>query len=97
MKAIEIKGMLVNFCDIKNDEKAFRHAVGGSLEHIQLRDDAMLICDRDAQNSGKAYNALASLIARTAVYGSAIIIGYEDGEYCDPPESFKNFLTMREQ
>lgn len=96
MKAIEINGMLVHLCDIKNDEKSFRHAVGGSLEHIKLRDDAMMICDRDAQNSGKAYNALASLIAGTAVYGSALILGYEDGEYCDPPESFVILLTMTE-
>ena len=78
MKALKITG-IIRIADvgtssdaIKSDLKCARYSTCG------LRDGGVMITDADAEAKGLPYNQLASLIAESGIYGTALIFG--DGE-----------------
>ena len=87
MKVLEIRVELTRIDEIKNDLRALQHAVDGYIETVWLSDNAIMIVDEEGLLKGKPYNTLASLIARTCIYGTALIVGTEGEEFTDcPPE-----------
>lgn len=81
MKALKITGV-VQLVETKKDIRLVEHILGcakGCVETIWTANaDAVICIDREAQQHGKPRNDLASLIAGTGIYGTALIFG--DGE-----------------
>lgn len=87
MKALEIRGELTRVDEINNDLRALQHAVDGYIETVWLSENAVMIVDEKGMLKGKPYNTLASLIAHTCIYGTALIVGTAGEEFTDcPPE-----------
>ena len=94
MKVLEIRGELTRIDEIKNDLRALQHAVDGYIETVWLSENAVMIVDEEGLLKGKPYNALASLIARTCIYGTALIVGTAGEEFTDCPyEYIRDFLA----
>ena len=94
MKVLEIRGELTRIDEIKNDLRALQHAVDGYIETVWLSENAVMIVDEEGLLKGKPYNALASLIAHTCIYGTALIVGTEGEEFTDVPyEYIRDFLA----
>ena len=86
MKALKITGV-AQLIEMQKDVRLIEYLLNcasGCIETIWLN-DAVIAVDREAQQHGKPRNNLASLIAGTGIYGTAIIMG--DGEE-DVPESY---------
>jgi hypothetical protein len=94
MKALEIRGMLCRLDEIKNDLRALQHAVDGYIECVHLG-DAVMIVDEEGLCKGKPYNALASLIAHTCIYGTALVVGVDGEKFTDCPAQYvKSYLSI---
>lgn len=96
MKAITIKGTIVRLDEIQNDLRTLQMAVDGRIETVGLRDGGVMIVDEESQIKGKPYNTLASLVAGTAIYGIALIVGADEDEFCDVPETYLHLLHCGE-
>lgn len=87
-----IKGYLVHAVDVANELHALQYAVGGQIETISLRDEGVMLADREGMQHGRAYNALASLVAGTGIFGDALIVGADGDAFDDVPEQYVDFL-----
>lgn len=96
MKGILIKGHLFRLEDVENTLPALKQVVDGKIETVTLRDNGVMICDRDALPKDKPYNNLASLIAGTGIYGDALIVGADEDAFCDVPDPFLALLNFPE-
>ncbi|MBQ5686863.1 MAG: DUF3846 domain-containing protein [Ruminococcus sp.] len=96
MKAITIKGTIVRLDEIQNDLRTLQMAVDGRIETVGLRDGGVMIVDEESQIKGKPYNTLASLVAGTAIYGIALIVGADEDEFDDVPETYLHLLHCGE-
>lgn len=96
MRAIKLQGFLIKLIDVENTVKDLQTAVDGKLESISLRDDGVMICDREALPKDKPYNNLASLIAGTGVYGDALIVGTDGKGFDDVPDPFMALMNFPE-
>ena len=94
MRAILIKGLIIRRIDIENTLPALQQAVDGKIETVTLRDNGVMICDREAMPKDKPYNSLASLIAGTGIYGDALIVGADGDTVCDVPDPFTVFADF---
>ena len=94
MKGILIKGHLFRLEDVENTLPALQQVVDGKIETTTLRDDGVMISDRDALPKDRPYNNLASLIAGTGIYGDALIVGADGDEFCDVPDPFLALLNF---
>lgn len=94
MRAILIKGLIIRRIDIENTLPALQQAVDGKIETVTLRDNGVMICDREAMPKDKPYNNLASLIAGTGIYGDALIVGADGDTFCDVPDPFLVFADF---
>jgi len=105
MKALKIENRKVTLTDIANgtpDEElhALQTAIGGYIETVTLAEDAVMIVDEEGLLKALNQNALASLVARQQIVGTAVIVGLDvnaDGErvFCDCPERYvKNLLML---
>ena len=105
MKALKIENRKVTLTDIQNgtpDEElhALQAAVGGYIETVTLAEDAVMIVDEEGLLKALNQNALASLVARRQIVGTAVIVGLivnADGErvFCDCPERYvTNLLAL---
>ena len=105
MKALKIENRKVTLTDIANgtpDEElhALQTAVGGYIETVTLAEDAVMIVDEEGLLKCLNQNALASLVARRQIVGTAVIVGLNvnaDGErvFCDCPERYvTNLLAL---
>lgn len=96
MKAIKITGA-VRDLDIENAPAAFRCALAGHFLGVTHREGWALIYDKEAQLNGAERNEIASLAAQEVIYGSALVVGETDDDYCDVPENIaKSFLDLYE-
>lgn len=96
MKVITIKGTVIRLDEVANDLRALQHAVDGYIEPIGLSDGGKMLVDEEGLLKGKPYNTLASLVARTNIYGTALIVGTDGAEFCDVPETFLTLLQCGE-
>lgn len=96
MRAIKLQGFLIKLIYVENTVRDLQNAVDGKLESISLRDDGIMICDREALPKDKPYNNLASLIAGTGVYGDAIIVGTDGKGFSDVPDPFMALMNLPE-
>ncbi len=99
MKALKIAGV-VSLCDVGGDLKSLRSKLlGGDVSTIGLIDGGVMIVDANGQQHGKPYNQLASLVAHTAVYGIALIVGADDAndEFDDVPGKYLALLSCGDQ
>lgn len=105
MKALKIENRKVMLTDIANstpDEElhAMQAAVGGYIETVTLAEDAVMIVNEEGLLKCLNQNALASLVARQQIVGTAVIVGLDvnaDGErvFCDCPERYvTNLLAL---
>ncbi len=105
MKVLMIENRKVTLTDIANgtpDEElhALQTAVGGYIETVTLAEDAVMIVDEEGLLKALNQNALASLVARQQIVGTALLVGVTvdtDGErvFCDCPERYvKNLLML---
>ena len=105
MKALKIENRKVTLIEIANstpDEElhALQTAVGGYIETVTLAEDAVMIVDEEGLLKALNQNALASLVARQQIVGTAVIVGLTvnaDGErvFCDCPERYvTNLLAL---
>lgn len=105
MKALKIENRKVTLIDIANgtpDEElhALQTAIGGYIEAVTLAEDAVMIVDEEGLLKVLCQNALASLVARQQIVGTAVIVGLDvnaDGErvFCDCPERYvTNLLAL---
>lgn len=105
MKALKIENRKVTLIDIANgtpDEElhAMQAAVGGYIEVVRISEDAALIVDEEGLLKALNQNALASLVARQQIVGTALLVGTAfdaDGEqfFTDCPERYvKNLLML---
>lgn len=96
IRAMMLKGFRISMIDLENTLPAMQQAVDGKIETVTLRDNGVMICDREALPKDKPYNNLASLIAGTGVYGDAIIVGADGDGFCDVPDPFLALLNFPE-
>ena len=96
MRAMLLKGFLISMIDLENTLPAMQQVIGGKIETTTLRDDGVMISDRDALPKERPYNNLASLIAGTSIYGDAVIVGAEGDAFCDIPDPFLALLNFPE-
>lgn len=93
MKALKIAG-IVQLVETQKDIRLIEYILGcakGCIEVITMpADDAVMYVDREAQQHGKPRNNLASLIAGTGIYGTALIFG--DGEEDVPAHYIERLL-----
>ena len=105
MKALKIENRKVTLTDIPNgtpDEElhALQTAVGGYIETVTLAEDAVMIVDEEGLLKALNQNALASLVARQQIVGTALLLGIKsnsNGEavFTDCPERYvKNLLML---
>lgn len=105
MKALKIENRKVTLIEIAGgtpDEElhAMQAAVGGYIETVTLAEDAAMIVDEEGLLKCLNQNALASLVARQQIVGTAVIVGLgvdADGErvFCDCPERYvTNLLAL---
>lgn len=105
MNALKIENRKVTLTDIANgtpaDElHALQAAVGGYIETVTLAEDAVMIVNEEGLLKCLNQNALASLVARQQIVGTAVIVGLDvnaDGEtvFCDCPERYvTNLLAL---
>lgn len=104
MKALKIENRKVTLIDIDNstpDEElhALQTAIGGYIEAVTLAEDAVMLVDEDGLFKALNQNALASLVARQQIVGTAVIVGLDvnaDGErvFCDCPERYVHDLLI---
>lgn len=96
IRAMMLKGFRISMIDLENTLPEMQQAVDGKIETVTLRDNGVMICDREALPKDKPYNNLASLIAGTGVYGDAIIVGADGDGFCDVPDPFLALLNFPE-
>lgn len=91
MKALKITGV-VQLIDIHNELEALQHAVDGYIETIGLPDGAVMIVDEEGRLKNKPVNRIASIFAGMLIVGTALIVGVDEDEFDDVPESYVNTL-----
>lgn len=96
IKAIELDGIRINLIDAGDTEAKLEKQIGGKLETIMIRDGGVMICDREAMPKDLPYNNIASLIAGTAVYGKALIVGGSHEKFEDMPGQYAALLSFPE-
>lgn len=93
MKALKITG-IAQLIETQKDIRLVEYILGcakGCVETIWTANaDAVICVDREAQQHGKPRNNLASLIAGTGIYGTALIFG--DGEDDVPAHYIERLL-----
>lgn len=105
MKALKIENRKVTLIDIANgtpetELHALQTAIGGYIETVTLAEDAVMIVNEEGLLKCLNQNALASLVARQQIVGTAVIVGLDvnaDGEtvFCDCPERYvTNLLRL---
>jgi hypothetical protein len=105
MKALKIENRKVTLTDIANstpDEElhALQETIGGYIEPITIANDAVMIVNEEGLLKCLNQNALASLVARQQIVGTAVIVGLgvdADGAavFCDCPERYvTNLLAL---
>lgn len=94
MRAMMLKGFRISMIDVENTLKDMQRVIDGKIETTTLRDDGVMISDRDALPKERPYNNLASLIAGTGIYGDALIVGADGDEFCDVPDPFLALLNF---
>lgn len=104
MKTLKIENRKVTLIDIANstpDEElhAMQAAIGGYIETVRISEDAALIVDEEGLLKVLNQNALASLVSRQQIVGTALLVGVEtdaDGEqvFCDCPERYVHDLLI---
>lgn len=88
MKALKISGV-IRLVDADNAPQGIRAALNCAHYSTHgLRDGAVMLTDADAEAKGLPYNQLASLIAEAGVYGTALIVGADEDEFDDVPDSY---------
>lgn len=95
MRAILLRGIKISVIDVVtiND---MQDAIDGKCETLRLRDEGVMVCDREALPKERPYNSLASLIAGTGIYGDALIVGAVGDNLCDVPDPFLALLNFPE-
>ena len=77
MRVLIVKGYLITAAD--TDEESIPQILGcakGCIRITELRDGAVMFTDREAvQRKESPYNAYASLVSCSRVYGPAVIAG----------------------
>lgn len=104
MKTLKIENRKVTLIDIANstpDEElhAMQTAIGGYIEVVRISEDAALLVDEEGLLKVLNQNALASLVSRQQIVGTALLVGVEtdaDGEqvFCDCPERYVHDLLI---
>lgn len=104
MKTLKIENRKVTLIDIDNgtpetELHAMQAAVGGYIEVVRISDDAALLVDEEGLLKVLNQNALASLVSRQQIVGTALLVGVEtdaDGEqvFCDCPERYVHDLLI---
>ena len=88
MKALKISGV-IRLVDADNSPRGICAALNcARCSTHGLRDGAVMLTDADAEAKGLPYNQLASLIAGTGIYGTALIFGDGEDEFDDVPDSY---------
>ena len=96
MKAIKITNT-VELIDIPNELHDLQKAVDGNIEVVRLNPRSAIVVDEEGILNGRQYNALASMIARFGLYGTALIVGIDGEEMCDVPEDYICILALDEK
>ena len=96
MKAIKITNT-VELIDIPNELHDLQKAVDGNIEVVPLNPRSAIVVDEEGILKGRQYNALASMIARFGLYGTALIVGIDGEEMCDVPEDYICILALDEK
>lgn len=100
MKALKLEGRTVELIELagtntETELKAMQQAVGGYIECVTIAEDAALIVDEEGLLKGLDQNALASLVARRQIVGTALLVGIDGERFCDPPERYvRNLLLL---
>ena len=104
MKALKIENRKVTLTDIPNgtpDEElhALQNEIGGYIEVVRISEDAALIVDEEGLLKVLCQNALASLVARQQIVGTALLVGVTCGAdgaqvFCDCPERYVHDLLI---
>lgn len=93
MKAIRIDDT-VELIEVDNELTALQKQVGGLIETVGLHDGAVMIVNEEGLLLGMKQNPIASLIARTMIYGPAVVTGTEADEFDDVPERYLVWLGL---
>ena len=84
MKAIiKRPGCSPELIDIENSLKALQEAVGGYIETVTVAKNTVIICDEEGLLKGKPRNVK---LFGYALYGTILIVGTKDDEFCDVSE-----------
>ena len=105
MKALKIENRKVTLIEIPNgtlaeELHALQNEISGYIEVVRISDDAALIVDEEGLLKDLYQNALASLVARQQIVGTALLLGVKsnsNGEavFTDCPERYvKNLLML---
>lgn len=100
MKALKLEDRTVELIElgstsVETELKAMQQAVGGYIESVTIAEDAALLVDEEGLLKDLSQNALASLVARRQIVGTALLVGIDGERYCDPPERYvKNLLLL---
>lgn len=100
MKALKLEDRTVELIEldstsIEAELKAMQQAVGGYIESVTIAEDAALLVDEEGLLKDLGQNALASLVARQQIVGTALLVGIDGERFCDPPERYvKNLLLL---
>lgn len=100
MKALKLEGRTITLIELdstntETELKAMQQAVGGYIECVTIAEDAALLVDEEGLLKALSQNALASLVARRQIVGTALLVGIDGERFCDPPERYvKNLLLL---
>ena len=100
MKALKLESRRVSLIEldstsIETELHDMQRAVGGYIESVTIAKDAALLVDEEGLLKALNQNALASLVARRQIVGTALLVGVDGERFCDPPERYvKNLLLL---
>lgn len=97
--------MLITVIVLQNgriqQERVGRAALEDSdtYEHIRIAEDTALLCRRRGMEWGFTHNAMASLLAKKQVYGSALLVGLDNQHhrYDDVPQRYIETYEINRQ
>lgn len=97
MKAIKITPEnCVSLVDVQNELQALQEAVGGYIETIGLQDGAVMIVDEEGRFKDYPVNLIASVTAGVEIVGIVLIVGTDEDEFDDVPETYLELLRCGE-
>ncbi len=99
MTALKLEGRTVELIELagtntETELKAMQQAVGGYVEQVTIAEDAALLVDEEGLLKDLTQNALASLVARRQIVGTALLVGIDGDRFCDPPEQYVRSLLL---